>query len=87
MSTTIKARVGDLKGMGALIRDVDPRDHACEQCGHPWQEHVLCAASRPPTEGWIECPVEGCECHQTWSVPADTAAELRRHYVASKSDT
>jgi hypothetical protein len=86
MSTTIKARVGDLKGMGAWVRDIDSGDHACEQCGHPWQEHQLCATSRPPTEGWIECPAEGCKCHQTWSVPPDTAAELRKHYVAAESD-
>jgi hypothetical protein len=79
MSEVIQARVGDLKNAGAWIRDLDPGEHDCGQCGHPWQEHLLCATSRPPTEGWIECPVEGCKCHQTWSMPAETAAQLRAH--------
>jgi hypothetical protein len=37
MSATIKARVGDLKGIGAQFQSVDTSDHACEQCGHSWQ--------------------------------------------------
>ena len=83
MSDTIRARVGDLKTMGAKVVGVGPEDHACEVCGHPWQEHFLRATSRPPTSGWIECPVEGCKCYQTWSLPEDTAAELRKHSAAS----
>lgn len=70
--------------MNASILAVDSGDHSCEQCHHPWQEHRLCAMSRPPTGGWIECPVEGCDCYQTWSVPEDTAAQLREHYVAEE---
>ena len=86
MRMTIYARIGDLDVIGVRILEVDAGDNTCEQCGHPWQEHHLCATSRPPTEGWIECPTEGCDCHQTWSVPPDTAAQLRAHYVTSPAE-
>ncbi len=26
--------------------------------------------------GWIECPVEGCKCHGTWSLEEDVAAQI-----------
>lgn len=49
----------------------------CKQCGHPWDPHRLCGYGLPPTEGWIECPVEGCKCHGTWSLPEDVAAQIK----------
>jgi len=52
-------------------------DGLCMQCGHPWNPHRFCGYGSPPTEGWIECPVEGCKCHGTWSLSEDVAAEIR----------
>ncbi len=46
-------------------------------CVHLWAEHRLCGHGSPPTEGWIECPVEACTCHDTWSLPEDVAAQVR----------
>lgn len=52
-------------------------DGLCVQCAHPWGQHRLCGHGSPPTEGWIECPVEACTCHGTWSLPEDLAAQVR----------
>ena len=52
-------------------------DGLCTQCAHPWEAHRLCGHGSPPTEGWIECPVEACTCHGTWSLPEDVAAQAR----------
>lgn len=55
-------------------------DEMCAQCGHPFNPHVVMGYGDPPTEGWIECPVEGCTCRMTWSMaPAEDedAAEPR----------
>ena len=71
----------DLTAMGATVSGVASPDQPCEVCTHSWQEHLLCATSRPPTEGWIECPEENCTCHQTWSLPHETAEQVRQHYV------
>ena len=84
MNEPIQARVGDMNQAG-WIGGLDPGSEECPQCGHPWQEHLLRAESRPPVEGWIECPVEGCTCHQTWSLPPDTAAQIKSHLVAGES--
>jgi len=40
----------------------------CKQCGHPFAPHRVLGYGQPPTEGWMECPVEGCDCHMTWSM-------------------
>jgi hypothetical protein len=48
-------------------------DELCAQCGHPWNPHTVFGYGDPPTEGWIECPVEGCTCRMTWSVPPEAA--------------
>ena len=34
-------------------------DELCRQCGHPFDAHRLLGHGHPPTEGWMECPVEG----------------------------
>jgi hypothetical protein len=42
----------------------------CAQCGHDTNDHRLYgyhAENEAPVEGWMSCPVPGCECHQTWS--------------------
>ncbi len=49
----------------------------CTQCGHPWDPHRFCGYGSPPTEGWIECPVEGCKCHGTWSLEEEGAAQIK----------
>jgi len=67
----VKARLGDL----------DPTERSCEQCGHPLTEHLMCANGRPPTEGWIECPVPECACRSTWSLSPDDAAQLRMQHA------
>jgi ribosomal protein L32 len=48
----------------------------CEQCGHDWNAHRLCGYGDPPTEGWIECPVEGCACKSSWSLPPEVAEQV-----------
>ena len=43
----------------------------CSNCGHDFNKHeLLCSLnedSATPTEGWIICPDEDCNCFQTWS--------------------
>ena len=70
LSAPIKARLGD----------VDPAERPCTQCGHPWTDHLMCAESRPPTRGWIECPVESCKCHSTWSMSEEDTAAMHAPY-------
>jgi hypothetical protein len=84
--TVIKARVAELETVGVWIAERNAASDDCESCGHSWGDHLLCATSRPPTAGWIECPVEGCQCHSTWRVPADTAEQLRQHHKNRPSD-
>jgi hypothetical protein len=57
----------------------------CEICGHPFNDHRVCGYGAPPTEGWITCPVEGCECHATWSLEPDVAAQIRASNPGAKS--
>jgi hypothetical protein len=42
----------------------------CATCGHGFNEHqLLCNLTDDkvtPTEGWIMCPEENCNCFQTW---------------------
>jgi hypothetical protein len=52
--------------MGGLADCVVGRP-MCPACGHPENPHRLCGYGEPPTEGWMECPVEGCACSRTWS--------------------
>ena len=53
------------------MADKNPEEQAkelCVQCGHLWNDHLVKTIALPPTEGWMECPVEGCHCHFTWSL-------------------
>jgi hypothetical protein len=53
----------------AEIPDATPgADQLCWQCGHLFNPHRLLGYGDLPTEGWMECPVEGCECRMTWSM-------------------
>lgn len=44
----------------------------CDQCGHPFDPHALISTDPPgraPRGGVILCPMMGCQCYATWSVP------------------
>jgi len=42
----------------------------CGNCGHDFDKHQLMCNliddTTTPTEGWIMCPEENCNCFQTW---------------------
>lgn len=42
----------------------------CGNCGHDFDKHQLMCnlhdETTTPTEGWIICPEENCNCFQTW---------------------
>jgi hypothetical protein len=56
----------------------------CVQCGHFWNPHRLLGYGNPPTEGWMECPVEGCTCRMTWSAEPKLAAGVKEIQEAGK---
>jgi len=62
---------------------VDPAHESCGQCGHNWNAHRLCGYGDPPTEGWMECPVEGCECRKTWGLSPEVAARVKERALNS----
>jgi hypothetical protein len=60
----------------------------CTRCGHPEADHVMHADQPYPTDGWITCPVPGCECRSAWSVNEESRAALARcraEYYATKT--
>ena len=59
-----------------------PRE-LCTQCGHNMSAHRLCGYGSPPTEGWMECPVEGCRCKNTWSLSPEIAAQVKAHALSN----
>lgn len=44
----------------------------CDICGHDFNTHLVKGYGEPPTEGWMECPVDGCECERTWSLDEES---------------
>jgi len=59
----------------------------CGTCGHDFDKHqLLCNLAdekTTPTEGWIMCPEENCNCFQTWGTnykieDAKTTSKFRR---------
>jgi hypothetical protein len=52
-------------------------DDTCTKCGHPSGPHVLACTLRTaadlPAGGHMYCPVAGCDCHNTWSIPDEVA--------------
>ena len=54
-----------------------PSVRICARCGHDEDPHRFCGYGEPPVEGWIECPVEGCDCSGTWSFAPDLAEQIR----------
>ncbi len=53
----------------------------CARCGHPEGDHLMHADQPYPTDGWVTCPVAGCDCYGTWSVNQESRASLE-HYRA-----
>ncbi len=53
----------------------------CSVCGHPECDHIMHAELPYPTDGWITCPVPGCDCRSTWSVDEASRAAME-HYRA-----
>ena len=51
----------------------------CLSCGHPAGAHQLQSHESPPTEGWMRCPVEGCECRTPWRLMPEAAAAVKAH--------
>ncbi len=55
----------------------------CRQCGHDFNAHQLKGFGEPPVEGWMECPLNDCSCHQTWASAGGSAeggeAAYQRH--------
>jgi hypothetical protein len=49
----------------------------CGNCGHDFDKHQLMCnlvdGSATPTEGWIMCPEENCNCFQTWGANYEMA--------------
>ena len=52
-------------------------DQLCEQCGHLFNPHRLLGYGDPPTEGWMECPAEGCNCRMTWSMDPNVSDKIK----------
>ncbi len=66
-------------------------DDTCRQCGHPTGPHVLAVTilcgsgeNEIPAGGHMYCPVEGCECHSTWSIPDEVAGFDVRQRLAEE---
>ena len=51
----------------------------CGNCEHAFDKHqLLCNLNEnnaTPTEGWIICPEENCNCFQTWSADYEASIE------------
>ena len=85
--TTQSFRNGSASPVQA-IDETPGADQICEQCGHLFNPHRLLGYGDPPTEGWMECPVEGCECRMTWSMDPSTPDNIKHLFKPpSVSDT
>lgn len=54
----------------------------CNRCGHPFDPHILACTlycrvgdsdHDTPAGGYMFCPVAGCSCEGTWSIPDHVA--------------
>ena len=54
-------------------------DYSCATCPHDTNDHSLVATHNndPLYGGVILCPVPGCECYATWSVPPEMGGHGR----------
>ena len=48
--------------------ETPPENRVCDSCGHPDGAHLFNAATEYPSEGWVTCPEQGCDCYSTWSL-------------------
>ncbi len=51
----------------------------CDLCGHAFNPHELKGYGEVPLEGWMECPVDGCDCHRTWSFDEASRPAIEQH--------
>lgn len=65
--------------------DVPGADELCSQCGHLFNPHRLLGYGDPPTEGWMEGPVEGCECRMTWDMAPDVSDNIKATFKTARS--
>ena len=72
------------RNMNETSAEIPGADELCAQCGHPFNPHRLLGYGSPPTEGWMECPVEGCTCHMTWSLQPEAAAQIKAQKPGGK---
>jgi hypothetical protein len=63
--------------MSAPAKGTPRADDMCTQCGHPFNSHRLLGYGSPPTEGWMECPIQGCDCKMTWSLEPEVASQIK----------
>ena len=63
-----RARSKVEKSFGTSLED---QAKGCYLCGHNFDDHQLLGQIDKelgyPTEGWMVCPEEGCDCFRTWS--------------------
>ena len=51
----------------------------CDLCGHNFDDHLVKGYGELPLEGWMECPVSGCNCSMTWSVCKTKREEFEKY--------
>lgn len=62
--------------MNSLLKEVSKSNIIiCSNCGHDFDKHQLMCNliddKATPTDGWIMCPEEDCNCFQTWGTNYD----------------
>jgi hypothetical protein len=67
-------------------KSVPGLDKLCKQCGHLINPHRLLGYGNPPTQGWTECPVEGCGCKMTWSADPEAAEHIKNIFFEMRSE-
>jgi hypothetical protein len=61
------------------LRGGELEEKPCERCGHPSGKHVFHAEMPYPSEGWVTCPVPGCDCYGTWSLDPESRAAMDKY--------
>ncbi len=51
----------------------------CKLCGHSFDNHLLIGHGEIPLEGWMECPVENCDCYRTWSMDENIRLQIEEY--------
>jgi hypothetical protein len=50
----------------------------CTQCGHPEDDHQMHGELPYPTDGWVTCPVAGCQCYGTWRLDETSRSAMEQ---------